>query len=97
MVLFAKFVLLLATMGQKFINLVSIEVNMRIVTNENLKSILFEKLDKKGQLSAGNELEVELISNGETISLRVCSYKTNSHGVEVGDSFQSLVDIRIDI
>lgn len=97
MALFAKFVLLLATTEQKFINLVSIEDKMRIVLNENLKSILFEKLDKKGQLSAGNELEVELISNGETISLRVCSYKTNSHGVEVADTFQSLVDIRIDI
>ena len=70
---------------------------MRMVLNENLKQILSEKLDKKGQLSAGNELEVELNSNGETISLRVCSYRKNAHGVEVADTFQSLVDIRIDI
>jgi hypothetical protein len=71
--------------------------NMRIVVNENLKKLLSSKLDKKGQLDEGNELEVELNSNGETISLRVSSYKTNSHGVEVADTFQSLVDIRIDI
>ena len=70
---------------------------MRIVTNENIKELLMQKLDKKGQLEVGNELEVELTSNGETISLRVCAYKTNSHGVEVADTFQSLVDIRIDI
>ena len=70
---------------------------MRIVVNENLKNLLSSKLDKKGQLSAGNELEVELTSNGETLSLRVSSYETNKHGVEVEDTFQSLVDIRIDI
>ena len=70
---------------------------MRIVVNENIKELLSCKLDKKGQLEVGNELEVELNSNGETISLRVCAYKTNSHGVEVADTFQSLVDIRIDI
>ena len=40
---------------------------MRIVVNENLKNLLSSKLDKKGQLSAGNELEVELTSNGETL------------------------------
>lgn len=70
---------------------------MRIVLNENLKELLHLKLDKKGQLEKGHELEVELNSNGETISLRVSSYKTNSHGFEVADSFQSLIDIRIDI
>ena len=70
---------------------------MRLVLNENLKDILISKLDKKGQLSAGNELEVELTSNGETLSLRVSSYETNKHGLEVSDTFQSLVDIRIDI
>lgn len=70
---------------------------MRIVLNENLKYLLYSKLDKKGQLEKGNELEVELTSNGETMSLRVSSYRMNSHGVEVADTFQSLVDIRIDI
>tara|TARA_B100001094_G_C17768532_1_gene593838 strand:- start:287 stop:499 length:213 start_codon:yes stop_codon:yes gene_type:complete len=70
---------------------------MRIVLNENLKKLLVEKLDKKGQLAVGNELEVELNCNGETLSLRVTSYETNKNGVEVPDTFQSLVDIRIDI
>jgi len=53
-----------------------------------------QKLDKKGQLDAGNELEVELNSNGDNISLRIISYKTEN-GMEIQDSFQSLVDIRI--
>tara|TARA_B100000519_G_C14159916_1_gene398762 strand:+ start:360 stop:572 length:213 start_codon:yes stop_codon:yes gene_type:complete len=70
---------------------------MRIVVNENIKNNLLKKLDKKGQLSEGHELEVELTSNGETLSLRVSSYETNKHGLEVSDTFQSLVDIRIDI
>jgi len=67
---------------------------MRIVTNENIKELLMQKLDKKGQLDAGNELEVELYSDGENISLRIISYKTEN-GMEIQDSFQSLVDIRI--
>lgn len=70
---------------------------MRIVLNENLKELLSCKLDKKGQLEKGHELEVELHSNGETLSLRVFAYQLNSHGFEVEDSYQSLVDIRIDI
>lgn len=67
---------------------------MRIVTNENIKELLMQKLDKKGQLDAGNELEVELYSDGENISLRIISYKTKN-GMEIEDTFQSLVDIRI--
>jgi len=67
---------------------------MRIVTNENIKELLMQKLDKKGQLDAGNELEVELHSDGENISLRIISYKTEN-GMEIQDTFQSLVDIRI--
>jgi len=67
---------------------------MRIVTNENIKELLMQKLDKKGQLDAGNELEVELNSDGENISLRIISYKTKN-GMEIQDTFQSLVDIRI--
>lgn len=70
---------------------------MRVVLNENLKKLLLTKLDKKGQLAVGNELEVELNCNGETVSLRVTSYETNKHGIEKPDTFSSLVDIRIDI